>query len=336
VITAVIAYAKGSPSQTIVVDSSNLMLYDLDKIKSILRFLHYTFNESNCGNSLISKFAFVRPAAENSLEYLFAQLVPGNTPFFDFTGSCAHSILAAVTSAFHWNWFGTHLPVPTIRILVENNGDQLECEIESIDSDAYFYSLSFLFQPSIALPSLLMAGGPTTLLETPLGKWKVSFVNAGNPYIFVDAKHLGISSEQGLFTANQDFYKQLQIIREAGSDLLGWDKTSVFPKIAALGAFVTGRLSARAISVPTWHPSLALTGAICTCMAASIEGTIVSQIAQNSSSLTSDLNISTPSEQLIVRCQKFISTQGERLQRISISHQQAKIVKSLLLNDSLV
>ncbi|GGP76106.1 acyl-CoA dehydrogenase family protein [Streptomyces abikoensis] len=67
-------------------------------------------------------------------------------------------------------------------------------------------------------------------------------------------------------------------IRRAAIEPLGWSKDSVFPKIAAVGAYQPGRLATRAISVPSWHPTLALTGATCLAAATTIPGTVPARL----------------------------------------------------------
>ncbi|GAA1332675.1 hypothetical protein GCM10009660_07490 [Catellatospora bangladeshensis] len=62
-------------------------------------------------------------------------------------------------------------------------------------------------------------------------------------------------------------------MRVAGERLLGWPP-GVFPKIAALMPDEGGAVAARAVSVPSWHPTLALTGAVCVAAAAAIPGTV--------------------------------------------------------------
>ncbi len=54
----------------------------------------------------------------------------------------------------------------------------------------------------------------------------------------------------------------------------GWETFGAFPKIAAVLPQDGGGLYVRAVSVPSWHPTVALTGAICLGAAAGITGTV--------------------------------------------------------------
>ncbi|MFE7599016.1 hypothetical protein [Streptomyces sp. NPDC057494] len=179
-----------------------------------------------------------------TLRYRFVQALPGGA--FDFRAGCGHSLLACVVAD------GRPGPV-TVRAVT--TGDTVLCEREP-HQDAY--TLSFLRAPTA--PGTLPTGRPVdVLLGVP-----VSLVRYGNPYVFVDARHLDRSMME----------RQLLVLRAEAARRLGHPPASVLPKIAAF-LDGPGGLSVRALTVGGWHPRLALTGAAALAAAGAIDGTVV-------------------------------------------------------------
>ncbi|MGA5197453.1 hypothetical protein [Streptomyces exfoliatus] len=180
------------------------------------------------------------------LGYRFVQALPDGR--FDFRAGCGHSLLACVVAA------GQPGPV-TVRAVT--TGDTVLCEPEP-GGDAY--TLSFLKAPTA--PGTLPTGRPVdVLLGVP-----VSLVRYGNPYVFVDARHLPDAEE-----ALRD---RLLVLRAAAARLLGYPPHSALPKIAAVTDGPRG-ISVRALTVGGWHPRLALTGAAALAAAGALDGTVV-------------------------------------------------------------
>ncbi|MFJ6576774.1 hypothetical protein ACIQMY_12485 [Streptomyces sp. NPDC091368] len=181
-----------------------------------------------------------------TLRYRFVQALPGGS--FDFRAGCGHSLLACVVAD------GRPGPV-TVRAVT--TGDTVLCEPESAPHhDAY--TLSFLRAPDA--PGTLPTGRPVdVLLGVP-----VSLVRYGNPYVFVDARHLDPRATE----------RQLLALRAEAARRLGHPSASALPKIAAV-ADGPGGLSVRALTVGGWHPGLALTGAAALAAAGAIDGTVV-------------------------------------------------------------
>ncbi|MER5964870.1 hypothetical protein [Streptomyces sp. NPDC002057] len=192
----------------------------------------------------LGKLALYGPAARpgHTLDYRFVQALPGGR--LDFRAGCGHSLLACVVAA------GRPGPV-TVRAVT--TGDTVLCEP---DGDAY--TLSFLRAPTA--PGALPTGRPVdVLLGVP-----VSLVRYGNPYVFVDARHL---PEEAL-------RERLLALRAEAARLLGHPPHSALPKIAAFTDGPEG-LSVRALTVGGWHPHLALTGAAALAAAGALDGTVV-------------------------------------------------------------
>jgi 2-methylaconitate cis-trans-isomerase PrpF len=93
-----------------------------------------------------------------------------------------------------------------------------------------------------------------------------------------------------------------------------------------------GRVAVRAISVPSWHPTLALTGAACLGTAASIAGT-VPWLAVKQAGITPGglIDIVTPGGSTSVRATTHISDGVHSIAWLSISHTQVSFNGSFFI-----
>ncbi|MFI6420224.1 hypothetical protein ACIBG6_22840 [Streptomyces sp. NPDC050842] len=193
----------------------------------------------------LHKIALYGPG-RRGLDYRFVQALPGGA--FDFRAGCGHSLLACVVAD------GRPGPV-TVRAVT--TGDTVLCEPQG-STDAY--TLSFLKAPTA--PGTLPTGRPVDVLcGVP-----VSLVRYGNPYVFVDARHLPADA----------LHARLLALRAEAARILGYPPHSALPKIAAFTeGDGPGGLSVRALTVGGWHPRLALTGAAALAAAGALDGTVV-------------------------------------------------------------
>ncbi|MFF8836301.1 hypothetical protein [Streptomyces sp. NPDC015130] len=245
VVPATLVRAEDAPGPTLVVRLDQLPAGALALGAELARLRHAL---SGTAYAELNKIALYGPAtrAGHTLGYRFVQALPGGT--FDFRAGCGHSLLACVVAD------GRPGPV-TVRAVT--TGDTVLCEREP-HGDAY--TLSFLRAPTA--PGTLPTGRPLDVLRGV----PVSLVRYGNPYVFVDARHLPGPDEalQG----------RLLALRAEAARLLGYGPRSALPKIAAFSAGPDG-LSVRALTVGGWHPRLALTGAAALAAAGALDGTVV-------------------------------------------------------------
>ncbi|MGH3975125.1 MAG: PrpF domain-containing protein, partial [Pseudonocardiaceae bacterium] len=158
-----------------------------------------------------------------------------------------------------------------------NNGDTVVCGVDAASADEAHFTVRFHRHQQPRLSDLLLFGEPVTDLDYPGGRVRISGVSIGNPYVFVDAADLGRPSPAELFADDQELFTTLGAVRRAAEQRLGWP-AGTFPKVAALLPDVNGTVAARAISVPSWHPTLALTGVTCLAVASVISGTVPSAL----------------------------------------------------------
>ncbi|WP_190157660.1 hypothetical protein [Streptomyces litmocidini] len=227
----------------------------------------------------IGKIALYDPTSP-TLRYRFVQALPDGS--FDFRAGCGHSLLACVVAD------GRREPV-TVRSVT--TGDTVLCEPYG-DT----YTLSFLRPPTA--PGTLPTGRPVDVLDGV----PVSLVRYGNPYVFVDERHLPEDAA----------YERLQALRAEAARLLGHHPDSALPKIAAFADGPEG-LAVRALTVGGWHPRLALTGAAALAAAGAIGGTVVPPVRGPVRAPTGTVTVSTAPD------------------RVRVHHKRAEVLESLEL-----
>ncbi|MFJ9029456.1 PrpF domain-containing protein [Streptomyces sp. NPDC102274] len=247
----------GAPCPTLVIDRDRLPRGSLalrDELIALRRWLHRT------GRGEIGKIALYGASHDpaHDLDYRFVQSLSGG---FDFRTGCGHSLLACVVA--------TGRPGP-VRVRALTTNDTVVCEPEP-GGGAYTVRLN---RPAPARP-LLPTGRPVDSVDG----LRVSLVDFGNPYVFVDTADLGLPAPGDLRSAEGDVLDRLLRVRARAARLLGLPAHGALPKIAAVAAYGAGGLTVRAVTTTGWHPSLALTGAACLTAAATVPGTVPHRLA---------------------------------------------------------
>ncbi|MDT0346882.1 PrpF domain-containing protein [Streptomyces litchfieldiae] len=288
-----LAYAAGSPCPTIVLDSSRLPQDTAKLLESLTEVRRYL---AAAGGAHVLKFALMEPSEHPmfDLDYRFVQALPGGPDRFDLRGSCGHSILSAVLAAERAGVLPKLTAGQRIRVNVLNNGDSVVCEVDGVDRDEVQFTVYFVRPDAVPVTRLLLTGEPATELTVDGERHEVSLVSSGNAYVFVDARSLGLRDHGELFSADAALFDRLSRIRVAAAGLLDWPAEGAFPKVAAIMPMEAGRIAARAISVPRWHPTIALTGAVCLGSAIQVPGTIPWRVAHEMGCVDGLIDIATP------------------------------------------
>ncbi|MFH8842726.1 PrpF domain-containing protein [Streptomyces sp. NPDC017868] len=288
-----LAYASGSPCPTFVLDAARLPRDEEALLAHLAEARRYL---ADAGGAHVLKIALVEPSTHPmfDLDYRFVQALPGAPDRFDLRGSCGHSILSAVVAASRSGMLPRLVPGGRIRVQVLNNGDSVVCEVDRVERDGAGFTVTFVQASPVPFGDLLPAGLPRTTLEAGGGRVEVSLVNSANAYAFVDARALGVPDQAALFAAGDELLGRLESIRGAAADRLGWSRDGAFPKIAAVLPAEDGGLAARAVTVPRWHPSIALTGVVCLGTAVRIPGTVPWSIARENGADAGLIDIATP------------------------------------------
>jgi 2-methylaconitate cis-trans-isomerase PrpF len=268
-----LAYAEGSPCPTLVLDSRPLpQAEDLlrEKLAEARQWMVTSGAES------VLKIALIAPSPHPlfDLDYRFVQVLPGVVDRFDFRGSCGHSILSSIIVASREGWVRQLTPGGRVRVNVLNNGDNVVAEVDEVNRTSSCFTVHFVHPKPKRLSDMLLLGAVTNEVTVAGMRIPVSMVSMGNPYVFVSAADVCVTTQEELFADDPGLFRRLTAVKSAAADLLNWPAVGAFPKIAAVGWYQPGRLAVRAISVPSWHPTLALTGITCLGLATAIEYTI--------------------------------------------------------------
>lgn len=328
-----LAYATGAPCPTLVLDARALPREDgalLGALTDTRRWL------AAAGGEHVLKIALVEPSRHPlfDLDYRFVQALPDGPDRFDLRGSCGHSILASITSVARTGLVSRLGPGVRHRVNVLNNGDHLVCEVDEVNRDQVEYTVHFVHNPPEPVESLLLAGEPRTELWVDGRTVPVSLVAAGNPYVFVDGATVGVSTRNELHAdhpAESALMARLLRIRAVAAARLGWPVDSVFPKIAVVLPDGPGRLAVRAITVPSWHPTIALTGAACLGAATGIDGTVPWLAARAAGAVDGRIDISTPGGEITVTAATVPRDGRRALAWISVGRKVATFHGSFLI-----
>jgi 2-methylaconitate cis-trans-isomerase PrpF len=268
------------------------------------------------GISSLSKAMLVRRSEREGVDvdYLFAQVEVG-VPAVDYAGNCGN--LSAAVGVFAVEQGYVQLPdgPGVVRMFNENTGRRVDChlqvragramvdgaaEVAGVAGQGSPIRLDFL-EPGGSRTGRLLAGGRR--FEVPLADGRTvaaSFVDAANPCVFVAASELDLTATElpAELAAMPDLLGALEEARRAAAvrAALAPDEARVpesVPKVALVGPPAPSRtisgatigaedcdLQIRMVSMRKPHLAIPLTGALCTAVAARIDGTVVADLAR--------------------------------------------------------
>ncbi|WP_018681526.1 PrpF domain-containing protein [Actinokineospora enzanensis] len=325
-----LAYAAGSPCPTLVLDSRYLPVDDGPLLAALAGARRWLID---AGAGHVLKIALVAPSAHPmfDLDYRFIQALPDGPERFDLRGSCGHSVLSSIMAAAETGMVPRLGCGDRIRVNVLNNGDHMVCEVDEISRTTACFTVHFVQSPSRPVSSLLLTGSPRTVLAVDGEPVEVSLVSAGNPYVFVGHRAARVSTREELFADDPELFARLSRVRTTAAEHLGWSPDGAFPKVAVTLP-VEGGLAVRAISVPSWHPTLALTGTACLGAATGVPGTVPWFAARVAGCPRGPLTVYTPGGRVAVTAATTFPAEGEpRLDWITIGGKGVTFHGSFLL-----
>ncbi len=253
------------------------------------------------------------------VDYTFGQ-VSVSTPLVDYGGNCGNISSAVGPFAIEEGLVQPTDPLTTVRIWQTNTQKIIvahvptagglpqvdgEYAIDGVPGTGAMIVLEFLEPGGSMTGRLLPTGNPTDTLEVPgVGRITVSLVDAANPVVFVRPADLGLDGLEMPDRVDGDpaLLGVLEALRGHAAVVMGLARTPEeatarspgVPKIAftsepagyastkgtpvdAEDVDVVGRI----MSMGRLHRSYALTGAICTSVAALIDGSIVHAVARS-------------------------------------------------------
>lgn len=270
--------------------------------------------------STTSKMAIIGPSSvpDADVDYTFGQ-VNVTAPMIDYGGNCGNISSAVGPYAVDEGLVRTTDPVTTVRIWQTNTRKRIiahvptaggihqvegDYAIDGVPGTGGMIVLEFLEPGGSMTDRLLPTGRAAESLEVPgVGVVTVSLVDAANPCVFVRAGDLGLVGTEmpDRVDGDPDLLRRLEAIRALAAVRMGlaatpdeatarspgvpkiafvsppatYTSTAGLP-VATAGVDVVGRI----MSMGRLHRAYALTGAICTAVAAMVEGTLAHEAAR--------------------------------------------------------
>ena len=215
--------------------------------------------------------------------------------------------------------------------------------------------LEFRDPGGAATGRLLPTGNVVDEIEVEgLGRIEASLVDAANPCVFVLAEDLGLTGTEGpaAIDAMAEVMARLESARAQGAVRMGIAKTPAeatarSPSMPFIGMVAAARdartlsgdavraadgdLTARMVSSGNTHRALPLTGALCTAVAARVEGTLVQRVARPAADPDADIRLLQPSGILTVACAVRQGTDGWVAEQAAVYRTQRRLFEGNVL-----
>ncbi len=269
--------------------------------------------------STTSKTAIIGPSSVPGadIDYTFGQ-VSVTTPLIDYGGNCGNISSAVGPFGIEEGLVRSRDPITIVRIWQTNTRKHIiahvptadglpqvdgDYEIDGVPGTGARIMLEFLDPGGAMTERLLPTGHPTDVLDVPgVGTLTVSLVDAANPLVFVRPADLGLSGLEMPERVDADaaLLSRIEAVRSHAAVRMGLAESTAeatakspgIPKIAFTApptSYLSSRgvqvgadridLVGRIMSMGRLHRAYALTGAICTAVAAVVEGTVVHAVA---------------------------------------------------------
>ena len=324
---------------------------------------------------LLSKVAIVArsASADADVECEFANMTPGKErPTYGT--NCGNLVAAVALFAIGEGLVSAGSGTPVVRIRNRNSGSLIEAHINALNGERWqscrlagmpgtgaCVDLDFL-EPVGAIQSLLLPTGNAR--ETVcLGKSRsadISIVDAGALYVFVRAKDLGLTAvETGTQLRNSPgAMESLERLRAEAAKMVGLVESTAeathltpdVPKLAVVGPAVSYHCDAsstrveaesidlvsRIVSSQKYHKAYAVTGAIATAAAATIDGSTVHEaVGGNAGSGVLEVRIGHPSGVLACEVESCTSSGNHDIARARIRRTARQVMQGTVFVPSL-
>lgn len=268
-------------------------------------------------DSLTSKVAIVAPSSreDSDVDYTFGQVRIAE-PVIDYKGTCGNMMAGIGPYAIDEGLVPAIEPLTRVRIYDVNTGQRIvaevpvkngkalcegDCEIAGVPWPGARIMLDWIDCVGPTTGKLLPTGRAVETLRAELGTYTASLVDAGNPVVFVLAEELGLKGTElpGEIGRDEELLRKLEDIRSTAAEVLGFvshrregtSRSPAIPKVAFVSApqdYTDTRgeriaassinLVARIMSMQRPHKAYAVSGAICTALAAQVPGSVVNQV----------------------------------------------------------
>jgi len=327
------------------------------------------------GDMLLSKVAIVArsTSTDADVECEFANMTPGkDRPTYGT--NCGNLVAAVALFAIGEGLVSVSSGAPVIRIRNRNSGGIIEAHVAALDDKrrqsfrlagmpdtGACVDLDFLEPVGAAQSLLLPTGNERETIRLENGKpAEVSVVDAGALYVFVRAQDLGLTATE---TAEQlqdvpGAMDQLEQIRAKVAEMLELVESAAdatlatpdVPKLAIVGPAAGYRFSAsadrakkesidlvgRIVSSQKYHKAYAVTGAIATAVAATIEGSTVHEaVGRRSGTGLQEVRIGHPSGVMSCAVEMHVSDGNYVIPRARIRRTARQVMQGTVFVPSL-
>jgi 2-methylaconitate isomerase len=286
------------------------------------------------GISSLSKICIVAKSdhPDADIDYTFAQVSPREA-WVSYAAMCGNMSSAMGPFAVDEGLVSVAGDEAVVRIHNTNTGKIIHAHfavddgMAAIDGDYELLGVAgtgapvrmdFIAPGGANTGKLLPTGNVVDMLDVPgVGKVEASMVDAGNSLALIDAARIGLTgTESPMEIDTPAMLETIEKIRCVAGVAMGISATVEesrakrpnLPKVAMIApprdattlsgklvAASEGDLTVRIISSGNCHRALPLTGAICTSVAARIEGTIAHRFARKAAGPDADIRLMQPS-----------------------------------------
>lgn len=297
---------------------------------------------------LTSKAAIIAPSdrPDADVEYTFVQ-VGIDTAQIGIGGNCGNMIAAVGPYAMLRGLVPTTAPETAIRIFTTNTGQVVtaripvcdgapaiegDCRIPGVPATGARIGLDFGDCAGAVSGKLLPTGKPRDVIDLGGKTVEVSLVDAATAFVFVRAADIGASGTESAveIAADTALQQHLEDVRGWAATVLGLavaptEAKKMSPNVPRVimvappqdyavpegGKVRAGDadLCVRQMSMQRPHKALAVTGSVCTAVAATIDGTVVAECA--AARTGADIRLGHPSGVLQVRARISRDGNGE-------------------------
>lgn len=254
-----------------------------------------------------SKVVMVQPSTRPGIDvdYLFAQVFI-DKPIVDTKPTCGNMMSGVAPFAIEKGWVQARHPETTVKIYNINTDSTIEMVVQTPNGGVNYTDGDFVIDgvQGTGAPILMrlsgIAGGatgelfPTGNRRDVIDGIEVSIVDAGNLLMLLKAEALGLNGTEGkaYFEGNKAFMAKIEALRLKAGRMagLGDVSESVLPRISILSPPRNGgTIKSQYFTPHTFHPTHAVSGAICIGTATKAAETVASEIAHLSESSTKDI-----------------------------------------------
>lgn len=268
---------------------------------------------------LTSKIAIIKQSerSDADVEYTFGQ-VGVNDAQVTYGGNCGNMLSAVGPFAIDNGLVAVKEPETTVRIFNTNTKQIIhsdiqvkdgqsrvlgDCSVSGVPGTGSLIRLNFMGAKGSMTGKLLPTGNPVDKVKLDIGEVEVSLIDSATAFVFVDAKGIGMRGDELAeeILNSSKILERLELIRswaavQVGAIKEGENATAITPNVPRVAAVCTPHdykastgnvikenqihLIGRQMSMQKPHKTYAVTGGICTAVAAQVPGSIVNKLSK--------------------------------------------------------